>query len=42
MPDNDLLVEKAALTLATARKIITAAETEALKQGWPEIGRAHV
>ena len=37
MPDNNLLVEKAALTLATAKKIIAAAEAEALKQGWPVV-----
>ena len=37
MTDNNLLVEKAALTLATAEKIVTAAEAEALKQGWPVV-----
>lgn len=37
MPGNDMLVEKSALTLATARKIIAAAETEALKQNWPVV-----
>lgn len=37
MTDNNLLVEKAALTHATAKKIVTAAEAEALKQGWPVV-----
>jgi glc operon protein GlcG len=37
MPNNDLLIEKPALTLATARKIMAAAETEALKQKWPVV-----
>jgi uncharacterized protein GlcG (DUF336 family) len=37
MPNNDLLNEKPALTLATARKIIAAAEAEALKQKWPVV-----
>jgi uncharacterized protein GlcG (DUF336 family) len=37
MPINNLLNEKPALTLATARKIIAAAEAEALKQKWPVV-----
>jgi len=37
MPNNNLLNEKPALTLATARKIIAAAEAEALKQKWPVV-----
>ena len=37
MPNNDLLNEKPALTLATARKIIAAAEAEAAKQKWPVV-----
>ncbi len=37
MPDDNLIVEKAALTLATARKVMAAAEAEALKQGWPVV-----
>ncbi len=37
MPDNDMFNEKPALTLAAARKIIAAAEAEALKQGWPVV-----
>lgn len=37
MSDNTLLTEKPALTLAAARKIIAAAETEALKQDWPVV-----
>jgi uncharacterized protein GlcG (DUF336 family) len=37
MPDNDMLAEKSALTLAVARKILAAAEAEALKQGWPVV-----
>lgn len=37
MPNNDLLTEKPALTLATARKIMAAAEAEAIKQKWPVV-----
>jgi uncharacterized protein GlcG (DUF336 family) len=37
MPGNDMLMEKPALTLAAAKKIIAAAEAEALKQGWPVV-----
>ncbi len=37
MPGNDMLTEKPALTLAAAKKIIAAAEAEALKQGWPVV-----
>ena len=37
MPDNSMVVEKAALTLATARKIAAAAEAEALKHAWPVV-----
>jgi glc operon protein GlcG len=37
MPNDDLLKEKPALTLAAARKIIAAAEAEALKQKWPVV-----
>jgi len=37
MPDNSMVVEKAALTLATARKIVAAAEAEALKHAWPVV-----
>lgn len=37
MTDNNLLTEKPALTLAAARKIIAAAEAEALKHAWPVV-----
>jgi uncharacterized protein GlcG (DUF336 family) len=37
MPANDMLMEKPALTLAAAKKIMAAAEAEALKQGWPVV-----
>ncbi len=37
MPDEINLMEKPALNLAVARKIIAAAEAEALKQGWPAV-----
>ena len=37
MPGNDMLTEKPALTLAAAKKIMMAAEAEALKQGWPVV-----
>ena len=37
MPDNSMVVEKAGLTLAAAKKIIAAAETEALKHAWPVV-----
>ena len=37
MPDNSMVVEKAVLTLAAARKIVAAAETEALKHAWPVV-----
>ncbi len=37
MPDEINLMEKPALHLAVARKIIAAAEAEALKQGWPVV-----
>jgi glc operon protein GlcG len=37
MPDDNLLTEKPALTLASARKIIAAAEAEALKNHWPVV-----
>ena len=37
MPDNSMVVEKAALTLAAARKIVAAAEAEALKHAWPVV-----
>ena len=37
MSDNKLLTEKPALTLAAARKIIAAAEAEALKNAWPVV-----
>jgi uncharacterized protein GlcG (DUF336 family) len=37
MPGNDMLMDKPALTLAAAKKIIAAAEAEALKQGWPVV-----
>lgn len=37
MPDNSMVVEKAGLTLAAAKKIVAAAETEALKHAWPVV-----
>ena len=37
MPDNSMVVEKAGLTLAAAKKIIAAAEAEALKHTWPVV-----
>ena len=37
MPDNSMVVEKAGLTLAAAKKIIAAAEVEALKHAWPVV-----
>ena len=37
MPDNSMVVEKAGLTLAAARKIVAAAEAEALKHAWPVV-----
>ena len=37
MPGNDMMMEKSALTLAAARKIIAAAEAEALKHNWPVV-----
>ena len=37
MSDDKKLLEKPALNLAVARKIIAAAEAEALKQGWPVV-----
>jgi uncharacterized protein GlcG (DUF336 family) len=37
MSDNKQLIEKPALTLAAAKKIIAAAESEALQQGWPVV-----
>ena len=37
MPDNSMMVEKAGLTLAAAKKIVAAAETEALKHSWPVV-----
>jgi len=37
MPDNNLFNEKPALTLAAVKRIIAAAEAEALKQGWPVV-----
>ena len=37
MSNNNLLTEKPALTLAAVKKIIAAAETEALKHGWPVV-----
>lgn len=37
MPDNSMVVEKAVLTLAAARKIVAAAEAEALKHAWPVV-----
>ena len=37
MPDNSMVVEKAGLTLAAAKKIVAAAEVEALKHAWPVV-----
>ena len=37
MPDNSMVVEKAGLTLAAAKRIIAAAEAEALKHAWPVV-----
>ena len=37
MPDNSMVLEKAVLTLAAARKIAAAAEAEALKHAWPVV-----
>lgn len=37
MSDDKKLLEKPALNLAVARKIIAAAEAEAQKQGWPVV-----
>ena len=37
MPDNNMVVEKAGLTLAAAKKIVAAAEAEALKHAWPVV-----
>jgi glc operon protein GlcG len=37
MPEKISLMNKPMLNLAVARKIIAAAETEALKQGWPVV-----
>ena len=37
MPDNSMVLEKAGLTLAAARKIVAAAEAEALKHAWPVV-----
>ena len=37
MPENNLLTEKPALMLAAAKKIIAAAEAEALKHAWPVV-----
>lgn len=37
MSDDKQLIEKPALTLAAAKKIIAAAESEALQQGWPVV-----
>jgi len=37
MPDNSMVVEKAGLTLAAAKKIVAAAEAEALKHAWPVV-----
>jgi glc operon protein GlcG len=37
MPDNSMVVEKAVLTLAAAKKIVAAAEAEALKHAWPVV-----
>ena len=37
MPDNSMVLEKAGLTLAAARKIVAAAEAEALEHAWPVV-----
>jgi glc operon protein GlcG len=37
MSDNSMVVEKAGLTLAAAKKIAAAAEAEALKHAWPVV-----
>jgi len=37
MSDKNMLTEKPALTLAAAKRIITAAEAEALKNAWPVV-----
>ena len=37
MPDNSMVVEKVGLTLAAAKKIVAAAEAEALKHAWPVV-----
>ena len=37
MSDNKQLIDKPVLTLAAAKKIIAAAESEALQQGWPVV-----
>ncbi len=37
MPNENMMAEKSALTLAAAKKIIAAAEVEALKNGWPVV-----
>ena len=37
MPNKNMFNEKTVLTLAAARKIIAAAEAEALKQNWPVV-----
>jgi glc operon protein GlcG len=37
MSDDNKFMEKPMLQLAVARKIVAAAETEALKQGWPVV-----
>ncbi len=37
MSNNNLLTEKPALTLAAAKKIVAAAEAEALENAWPVV-----
>lgn len=37
MPNDNMLTEKPALTLAAARKIVAAAEAEAQKHAWPVV-----
>jgi uncharacterized protein GlcG (DUF336 family) len=37
MPDNSMVVEKAGLTMAAAKKIVATAEAEALKHAWPVV-----
>lgn len=37
MPNDKLLTDKPALTLAGAKKIVAAAEAEALKRSWPVV-----